>query len=99
MMKLYAMIKKFEQQAPVPAGTVYTPEMVDETFSGMGVGRKTLAEMCKEAGIDINQAKEKLRKINIEMKDDETMKDAATRKNINPLDVLKVILVENYKLP
>ena len=98
-MRLYAIIKKFEQQAPVAVGTVYTPEMVDEKFSGMGVGRKTLGEMCKEAGIDINQAKEKLRKVNIDMKDDETMKDAATKKNVNPMDVLKVILIENYKLP
>ena len=55
--------------------------------------------MCKEVGIEINQAKEKLRKVMIDMKDDETMKDAATKKNINPMDVLKVILVENYKLP
>jgi len=33
------------------------------------------------------------------MKDDETMKEAADRRKVNPIDLLKVILVDNYKLP
>jgi len=54
--------------------------------------------MCKAAGVDINQAKDRLRKNNIEMKDDETMKDAATKRSANAIDILKVMLGENYQL-
>jgi hypothetical protein len=98
-MQIYAMIKKFEQGKPAEKMVTYTPELVEEKFSGTGVGRKTLAEVCKEIGADINRARESLRKNNIEMKDDEMMKDGATRRQVNPVDLLKVILVENYKLP
>ena len=98
-MKLYALIKKFEEAPAVEKKTSYTPEMVEEQFTGKGVGRKTLAEICQEIGVDINQAKANLGKNNVEMKDDETMKEAADRRKVNPIDLLKVMLVDNYKLP
>jgi hypothetical protein len=97
-MKLYALMKKVEQKPESVQQASYTPELVEEKFSGTGFGRKTLAEMCKAAGVDINIAKDRLRKNNIEMKDDETMKDAATRRSADAIDILKVILVENYQL-
>jgi len=98
-MKLYALIKKFEEVPAVEDKASYTPEMVEEQFTGKGVGRKTLAEICQEIGVDINQAKANLRNNNVEMKDNETMKEAADRRKVNPIDVLKVVLVDNYKLP
>ena len=97
-MELYAIIKKFEHQTPAIEMESYTPEMVDEKFSGTGIGRKTLAEICKEAGCDISHAKENLLKNKIEMQDDETLKTAAEKYKVNSTDILKVILVDNYKL-
>ena len=96
-LQLYMIIQKCEQAQEVVKQGAYTVEIVDEKFSGMGIGKKTLAEMCKEAGVDLAHAKENLLKNKIEMKDDETLKDAATRHNANPIDVLKVILVDNFK--
>lgn len=98
-MKIYALIKKLEKAPPVEKKAIYTPERVEEQFTGTGVGRKTLAEICKEIGMDISQAKERLRNNGVEMNDNEMIKEAATRRNVNPMDLLKVILVENYKLP
>jgi hypothetical protein len=97
-MELYAIIKKFDQQPPVVIMESYTPEMVDEKFSGTGIGKKTLAEICKETGFDIGHARDNLLKNNIEMKDDETLKTAVEKRKVNPIEVLKVILVDNYKL-
>jgi hypothetical protein len=98
-MALYAMIKKFERTPAVEQKSGYTPEAVEEEFSGKGVGRKTLVELCQELGVDINQAREALRKNNIEMKDEDTMKSGADKRKVNPIDLLKVILVEGYTLP
>jgi hypothetical protein len=99
-MKIYQAIRKFEI-APAPdrgktAG--FTPDLVDEKFAGTGVGRKTLAEMIRETGVDPAQVKERLAKNRIEMKDGETFRDAADKRKVTPMEILKVILVENYKL-
>lgn len=98
-MKIYALIKKLEKAPPVEKKSADTPEKVEEQFAGTGVGRKTLAEICKEIGVDLSLAKERLRNSGVEMKDDEVMKEAATKRKVNSIDLLKVILVENYKLP
>ncbi len=97
-MKVYMIIQKFEQAPEVVKRGAYTAEMVEEKFSGMGIGRKTLAEMCKETGVALAKAKENLLKNKIEMKDDETLKDAAGMSKLNSIDVLKIILVDDFKL-
>jgi len=43
----------------------YTLEIFEEQFAEIGMGIKTLAEVCSEIGIDINYAKEKLSKRSI----------------------------------
>jgi hypothetical protein len=72
---------------------VYTAELVDEKFEGRGMGRKTLAMLAEETGFDLAKAKKKLAARNLSMKDDETLKDAAAKAGIAPMEILKIILV------
>jgi hypothetical protein len=105
-MLIYQAIKKFEVAstpfiAAAPAeskGPVFTPDLVDEKFAGTGVGRKTLAEIIQQTGLDPAKAKERLTKNKVEMKDGDTFHDAADKRKVTPMEVLKVILVENYEL-
>jgi hypothetical protein len=77
-----------------PAGQpVYTDEMVDQKFEGRGMGRKTLAMLADEIGFDLAKAKQKLVARNLSMKDDETLKDAASKAGTAPMEILKIILV------
>ena len=95
---LYVLIKKFEA---APAGVqkaAYTVEMVDERFAGKGMGKKKLAEVCTEIGVDLKQAKERLAKSQIQAGEEETLHDLAGKIKVTPMDVLKIILVENYKI-
>jgi hypothetical protein len=98
-MHIYAMIKKYEEKPQVVKQETYTPELVEEQFAGMGVGRKTLAAVCAEIGVDIAQAKGQLAKQNIVIKEDEALKKAAEKHGVTPLDILKIILVKDFKLP
>jgi len=98
-MRLYAMIKKYEQQTQIVKGQTYTPEMIEEQFAGMGLGRKTLEDMCAAIEVDVTQAKEKLAKQNISVKEDEALKKAADRHGITALDIMKIILVKDFSLP
>jgi hypothetical protein len=103
-MLIYRVIKKFEAAPSLtssPAetqGPGFTPDLVDEKFAGTGVGRKTLAEMIQQTGADRAKIKERLARNRIEMKEDETFHDAAGKRGVTPMEVLKVILVENYEL-
>jgi len=97
-MILYMHLKKHEQKKELSGGTVWTADMVEETFSGTGVGRKTLSHICDELGMDQEYVKGILLEHNIDMKAEDTMKNAADTYGVHSIDILKVILVANYKI-
>ena len=103
-MNIFQAIKKFEAPpsptaAPAEAkAPAFTADSVDEKFAGTGVGRKTLAEMIQQTGADPARVKERLAKNKVEMKDDETFHDAAGKRKVTPMEVLKVVLVDGYEL-
>lgn len=79
--------------APGAAGPrVYTDELVDEKFEGRGMGRKTLAMLADEIGFDPARAKARLAARNLAMTDQETLKEAAAKAGIAPMEILKIIL-------
>jgi Holliday junction resolvasome RuvABC ATP-dependent DNA helicase subunit len=98
-MLIYRMIKQYEEKPLVVKGQNYTPEMVEEQFAGMGIGQKTLKVVCAEIGMDIAQAKGRIAKQDILIKEDEALKKVAERHGVTPLDILKIILVKDFKLP
>jgi hypothetical protein len=54
--------------------------------------------MIQQTGLDPAKVKERLAKNKIEMKDEETFRDAAEKRKVTPMDLLKVVLVENFEL-
>ena len=94
-MDIYVVIKKYEKKA-VEEGVIFTPELVEEKFAGTGIGRKALSWILEDIGIDSELAKQRLSKNNIQADEEETLKEIAQRYGINPIDVLKIILVEDY---
>lgn len=95
-MNIYKIIKKFEEKE-IQTGIVYTPELVDEKFAGIGVGRKTLAQICEENNIDLTLAMKRLSEKGIRAKESETFREIADRHNTVPIEILKMILIEDYK--
>ncbi|GEM_PF-266580 len=71
----------------------YTGDDVIERFEGKGIGKKTLSLICKELNLDCTRVKEKLAAVKMTIKDDETLKEAATRMGIVPIELFKTILV------
>ncbi|MCE5311735.1 MAG: DUF4405 domain-containing protein [Nitrospiraceae bacterium] len=95
-MQIFAVIKKFQKTDKIDSSVKFSPELVEERFAGTGIGRKTLKQVAEENGLDIEASKKKLAAKGISIKDDETFKDAATKYDIYPIDLMKIILVENY---
>ncbi|MFQ3573863.1 MAG: DUF4405 domain-containing protein [Thermodesulfovibrionales bacterium] len=97
-MHIYIAIRKFEEKPAKPNITKYTAELVEEKFAGAGIGRKTLPQICEEVGIDISIAKGRLNNKGLKIKDQETFKEIADRYNTKPIEILKVILLEDYNI-
>lgn len=91
-LEIYRLIKKFEKKEEIRA---WTPELVEEKFAGSGLGRKTLKEVCQELNLDLETAKKKLLSRNIQMKEEESLREVADRYGTRPIEILKIILVES----
>ncbi|MFZ4859101.1 MAG: hypothetical protein ACOYL3_22210 [Desulfuromonadaceae bacterium] len=73
--------------------TIYTGDIVVEKFEGKGIGKKTLAGICQELNLDCTRIKQKLEAKKMSIQEDETLKEAATRIGVVPIELLKVVLV------
>jgi hypothetical protein len=97
-MNLYLLIKKFEPVVAPGQAKAYTPESVDLEFSGTGIGNRTIAGISEKTGVSLEMIEARMVRNGLTFEPDQTLKNIATAKNLNPLDVLKVILVENHTL-
>jgi len=94
-MGVYAVIKKLEPKPKtMKPGSVWTPEMIEETFAGTGVGRKTIGRIIRDHGLDPNTVYQQLNKAGIEAKDDDKIKEVADKHDSTPIRILTIILVD-----
>jgi hypothetical protein len=96
-MDIYVVIKKFEKKI-AKEGVKFTPELVEEKFAGTGIGQKALSWLIEDIGINPELARQRLLKSNIKASDDETLKQIASRYETNPIEILKIMLVEDYSI-
>lgn len=93
-LQLYTVIKSLEgKAAPQRAGSVFTPQQVEERFAGSGIGRKTLVQVAVSMKRDKANVSRRLRVLNIDVKDDEPLKQAAEPNKLAPIELLKAILI------
>jgi hypothetical protein len=94
-MDVYVVIKKFEKKI-AEQEIKFTPELVEDKFAGTGIGQKALSWMLEDIGMSPKLARPRLSKNNITVSDDETLKQIASRYEIEPIEILKIMLVEDY---
>ncbi|MEJ2108744.1 MAG: DUF4405 domain-containing protein [Acidobacteriota bacterium] len=94
-MELYLLIKKFE---PAPGALdSYTPESIEVEFSGTGIGNRTIETICSTLGLDIGLASSRLKKAGLSDDMDQTVKSLAGSADSQPIEILKVLLIEGYE--
>ncbi len=93
-LELYRIIKHLEPADTILA--VFTPQSVEERFADSGIGGRTMKELAREAGADPALLEMRLRAQGLEVGPDETLKPAAARLGVMPLELLKTALVEDY---
>jgi hypothetical protein len=94
-MRVYEVIKKLEPKPrTMQSGAVWTPEMIEETYAGTGVGRKSIGQIIRAHGLDHKTAHQRLKGSGIEAIDDDKIKDLAYKHNSTPIKILTIILVD-----
>jgi hypothetical protein len=97
-LKVYMVIKHLEGKLlPAIAVTSMTPQMVEEKYAGSGIGRKTFTEIASSMNLDVATVRTHLAAMNFEVKADEPLKQAAERNGLQPIELLKAVLIEGYK--
>lgn len=93
--QVYQLIKKLERPEVGAADAPrYTADLVIERFEGKGIGKKTLTEICSELKLNRGAIEAKLAKRNYSLREDETLKAAAARLGLNPIEILSAILID-----
>jgi hypothetical protein len=94
-MKFYMTIKALEPKMETPKqGALWTPELVEKTFAGKGLGKKTLDQIAQQLKLDLAKVQTKLSAAGIKMESKDKFKDIATKNKITPLDLMKKILLK-----
>jgi hypothetical protein len=94
---LYMAIKSLEgKAAQETVASKLTPQEVEEKYAGSGIGRKTFAEVTVSVKMDRAKISQRLVGLNIDIKEDESLKQAAERNKLAPIELLKAILIEDY---
>jgi hypothetical protein len=95
-MGVYEVIRKLEARPEaIEPGAAWTADKVEETFSGTGLGNKTIGQIIKEMELDPDKVYQRLRGIDIEAKDDDRLKSLADKNNTTPIKLMTLILVED----
>lgn len=95
-MAIHMVIKHLEETPPVDNAKTYSPEMIDLEFAGSGIGNRTVAEMSRQAGVEIQAIGKRLLGSGIEPDTNATLKQIAETHDVTPLDLLKIMLIDGY---
>jgi hypothetical protein len=94
-MGVYEVIKKLEPKSEtMKLGSVWTPEMIEETFAGTGVGRKSIGQIIKDHGLNPKAVYHSLKVGGIEAMDDDKIKALADKHDSTPIKILTIILAD-----
>ena len=97
-MAVYRLIKGLEARPqPSTAGVVYTAERVESQFAGAGIGNKTLPELATQTGQEVSQMQSRLVRKGLKAADSVALKQLEAQNNLQPLELLKAALVDDYR--
>jgi len=98
-MGVYEIIKRLEAKPEaMDSGTLWTTEKVEETFSGTGIGNKTIGQIIKELDLNPSKVYQRLKAVGIEAKDDDRFKSLADKNNTTPIKLMTTILLDDSQM-
>lgn len=91
-MDIYALVsvhKVAKESKPV----LSTAEQIETEFSGTGLGRKTLGEICQQTGTELSMALANLSRAGIRANADDRARALADEYDKTPIDILVIMMI------
>ena len=98
-MAIYGVIHRFEIPAEPGALMGLTPEDVEARYAGSGLGRKRLAELLEQVGLDQATALRRLEKAGVSAGPEDNLRQLAEEYEDTPIGLLKIMLIPGYRTP
>ena len=95
---VYAVIRVHQLEQEAVDLSTMTEIDVEEKYAGTGIGRKTLIEIAGMTGLDDSIIRERLSASGFEMGESENLRLVADRYEVSPMDVLKTMLLKDYRV-
>lgn len=92
-MAIYEIIRLHKVPVVHKKYAAMSPDEIEAKFSGSGIGRKTIAEICIEIGIELEVGVDRLSKQGISATGEDKARPLADEYDRNPIDLLKIMLV------
>jgi hypothetical protein len=96
-LKLYMIVKPIEPKS-ASNDDGWTPTKVEKKYAGTGIGQKTLLEIAHSLNLDPPDLLSRLRSRDIASEPNETLKQVAQRNRLEPIELLKFILIKHYEV-
>ncbi len=96
-MAVYEVIRIYEKPDDLQPVQQMTVAEVEDRYAGTGLGRRSLSEVCESIKLAVNICAQRLAVKGFEIGTEEKLKQAAERYEINPIDILKMLLVTDYR--
>ena len=92
-MSIYEIIQLHKSPVLQKNSGELSPEEIEAKFSGTGLGRKNVAEICLEIGVDLEIGLGRLSKAGISAIGDDKLRPLAEKYDRNPMDLLIIMMV------
>jgi hypothetical protein len=94
-MEVYEVIKNLEPKPEMmKPGSIWTPEIIEETYAGTGVGRHSIGQIIRAHRLDPEAVYHRLEEGDIKAKDDDKIKELARKYDSTPIKILTIMLVD-----
>jgi len=91
-MDIYALVS-VHKAAKKPQSLLNTAEQIEVEFSGTGLGRKTLEEICQQTGTDLSMALANLSRAGIGARASDRARVLADEHDKSPIDILVIMML------
>lgn len=91
-MHIYGMIHKHTISPAIADGQPLSAEEIEARYSGTGLGRKSLEEVCLQIGISLETGLDKLSKAGVSANGEDNVRDIAEKYSRSPIDLLVIML-------
>jgi hypothetical protein len=98
-MDIYGVMHRFEIPGEPAALMELTPEDVEARYAGSGLGRKRLAELLEQVGLDQATALHRLAAAGIAAGPRDNLRLLAEEHEDTPVGLLKIMLIPGYRPP